>query len=289
MDTALALWIQRFFLYLWVTAWFLLQFRVFGRRFCHRASNMHVPCAARPSKCSKGDLLLKPSCFHFFPPSFFTVFLSPGPDNPPYPWLISRKGTGQQWAQGWVLKMHVLPLNTHTHTQEPTGNQSSLLRGRERELQGDKNLHTAQWHAWLPTAWTRHRSVMTKRTFPELRGDKQREGLRPQRCEGGHMCVCGNEGWFRVGGPLPVNCVSSAFCLPINWPCGVYPTGQAARERSQVLRENSTTALHSLWDVKTKNQKVSCFVFAHFYMSRCFQYAAFLSQDSHSSNMEIDE
>lgn len=97
---------------------------------------------------------------------------------------------------------------------------------------------------------------MTERTFPELRGDKQREGLRPQRCEGGRMCVCGNEGWFRVGGPLPVNCVSSAFCLPINWPCGVYPTGQAARERSQVLRENRTTALHSLWDVKTKNQKV---------------------------------
>lgn len=146
VDTALALWIQRFFLYLWVTACFSLQFRVFGRRFCHRASNMHVPCAARPSKCSKGNLLLKPPCFHFFPPSFFAVFLSPGPDNPPYPWLISRKGTGQQWAQGWVLKMHVLPLNTHTHThRSPQGTSlHSCGGGREnyREIKPPHSVMT---------------------------------------------------------------------------------------------------------------------------------------------------
>lgn len=98
---------------------------------------------------------------------------------------------------------------------------------------------------------------MTKRTFPELRGDKQREGWGHRGVRGA-VCVCVE---MRSGFGWEVLCqlLSSAFCLPINWPCGVYPTGQAARERSQVLRENSTTALHSLWDVKTKKQKVSWF------------------------------
>lgn len=79
---------------------------------------------------------------------FFLVF-SPGPDNPPHPWLISRKGTGQQCAQGWALKMHVLPLNTHC------GSQGSRLPPScgGREPQADKNstqgndMHDYRLHA----------------------------------------------------------------------------------------------------------------------------------------------
>lgn len=188
MDTALALWIQRFFLYLWVTAWFLLQFRVFGRRFCHRASNMHVPCAARPSKCSKGDLLLKPSCFHFFPPSFFTVFLSPGPDNPPYPWLISRKGTGQQWAQGWVLKMHVLPLNTHTHRSPQGTSLHSCGGGREnyREIKTStqhNDMHDYRLHEHAIDQWWRSGHFLSW-------GEINRERVWGHRGVRVAVCVC---------------------------------------------------------------------------------------------------
>lgn len=63
----------------------------------------------------------------------------------------------------------------------------------------------------------------------------------------GCVCLCRNEGLFRVGGLLPANCVFPALCLPINWPCGLSTARLAATERSQVLWENTATALHSVW------------------------------------------
>lgn len=135
-----------------------------SRRFCRRASNMHVACSTCSSKCSEGKPSFKtPPCFCYL--YFFCIFFflfPPGPDKLLHPSLISRKRTGQQYAaQGWVLKMHVSPLHTHTHMLQPTGEQAfSLLWGREP--QADKNstqgndMHDYRLHAHMvDQCWSR--------------------------------------------------------------------------------------------------------------------------------------
>lgn len=100
---------------------------------------------------------------------------------------------------------------------------------------------------------------------------------------GGCVCLCRNGGLFRVGGLLPANCVFPALCLPINWPCGLSPAGQAATERSQVLWEYSTA-----FCMRCLKSRISIFLFiylfpAGFHMfSFSFVTAATVKNSSHS-------
>lgn len=210
--------------------------------------------------------------FYFSP--FFSVVLSPSPDNPPHPWLISRKGTGQQCAQGSVLKMHVLPLNTHCSSQ---GTRLSPSCGGDNHRQIKTRTQGNDMHDYCLHA---HMVDQCWRWGHFLSGEQinieEAEAMQVRGC----VRLCRKEGLLRMGGLLPANRVYVALCLPINWPCGASPAGQAATESSQVLWENRTTALHSLRGVKKSD--LNLFVYLFFSQLPC-------AQHSHSNNMGVKD
>lgn len=72
-----------------------------------------------------------PPCLCYF--LLFAVVLSPGPDNPLHPWLISGKGTGQHCGLSFKNAC-----SSSEHTLQLTGERAfSLLWGKEP--QADKN------------------------------------------------------------------------------------------------------------------------------------------------------
>lgn len=101
------------------------------------ASNMHALCSTCSSKCSKGNILFETPhasiiniiilfIYLFIAIIFFSFSL--GPDNPPHPWLISRKGTGSAVCSGLSFKN---ACSSSEHTLRLAGEQaSSLLWGK---------------------------------------------------------------------------------------------------------------------------------------------------------------
>lgn len=191
-----------------------LQFWVCGRRFCRRPPNMHVPCSTRSSKCSKGNLFWKCTTSHF------CSCVPPGPDNPPHPWLICRKGNRTALCSGLRFKNGCSSF-AHTHCS-PQRAELSPSRGAENHRHREAP-HTVM--TCMSTACWRWACFLSGAEIN--RGGLGRGGAR--------VCMSvQDERLFRVGGFLPVNCVFPPLCLPVNWDCGVSTTGLVATERSQV-------------------------------------------------------
>lgn len=132
-------WIQCYIFCSWVTTYVFLYLQ-----FSSPPGFPAGPPTCMPSAPHAHQNVQKETFFlkHHMPPLLILLFclfiylfiaiiffsFSLGPDNPPHPWLISRKGTGSAVCSGLSFKN---ACSSSEHTLRLAGEQaSSLLRGK---------------------------------------------------------------------------------------------------------------------------------------------------------------
>lgn len=163
---------------------------------------MHALCSTCSSKCSKGNILFETPhasiiniiilfIYLFIAIIFFSFSL--GPDNPPHPWLISRKGTGSAVCSGLSFKKCMFFLWTHTAARRGAGFLPPVGEENHRQIKTPHRVMTCMTTACMHTRQISAEGEDT--SWVERRYREETEAMLVWGC----VCLCRNGGFVQGG------------------------------------------------------------------------------------------